>query len=113
MDRSIQFVLVGFLAVVFGLSALSHRFPHLTWLRRFRYDPPPLSEEHKRRMRQRASIYAGVELILMGLALPLIYAALTLMFFNEFTTTKTALVVTGSIVCIGLGATAIWRNRRG
>src|SRR5213593_2241491 len=69
--RTAQLVLVAILAVVFGLSALSRRFPHVAWLQVFRYDRPQLSQEHQARMRQRSNIYAGVELILMGIILPM------------------------------------------
>jgi uncharacterized membrane protein len=63
-------------------------------------------------MRQRSNIYAGVELILMGIILPMVYFAGTVMFFNQPTTTGTVLSLGGSVLLIGLGATAIWRNRR-
>jgi len=63
-------------------------------------------------MRQRSNIYAGVELILMGIILPMVYFAGTVMFFNQPTTTGTVLSLGGSVLLIGLGATAIWRNHR-
>jgi hypothetical protein len=64
-------------------------------------------------MRRRADFYAGAELILMGVALPLLYGAATVMFFNDFTTKGVTLALAGSFLCIGLGVTAIWRSRRG
>ena len=112
MYRSIQLVLVGLLAVVFGLSAVSRRFPRVGWLQIFRYDAPRLSNEQQARIRRRSNIHAGIELILMGIGLPLLYVAGTVMFFNTFSTTATTVVSVGSVLCIGLGVTAIWRNRR-
>jgi hypothetical protein len=112
MDNRIQLVLVGLLALVFGLSALSRRFPHVAWLQVFRYEPPRLSDEQRARIRRRSDVYAGVRLILTGIGLPMVYVALTLMFFNEFTTKAIALVLGGSALCIGLGVTAIWRSDR-
>lgn len=112
MYRTVQLVLVGLMAMVFGLSALSRRFPDVAWLQVFRYHPPRLSQEEQARMRRRANVLAGIELILMGIGLPILYVAATVMFFNDFTITATALVVTGSLLCIGLGFTAIWRNRQ-
>jgi hypothetical protein len=112
MYRTLQLVLAGLIAMVFALSALSRRFPDVTWLQAFRYNPPHLSQEQRARMRRRANIQAGIELILVGVVLPMLYVAVTVMFFNDFTTTATALVVTGSLLCISLGLTAIWRNRR-
>ncbi len=112
MYRKIQFVVVGALAVVFGLSALSRRFPHVEWLQLFRHEHPRLSEEQQAKMRRRANIHTGAELILMGIVLPMGYVALTLMSFNEITAKAMALVLAGSVLCISLGVTAIVRSRR-
>ena len=105
-------VLGGLLLVVFGLAALSRRFPHVAWLQIFRYNFPRLTEEQQARMRQRANIHAGVEMILLGLALPLGYLAVTVMFFNDVTTIGTVLVLAASVLLIGFGVTAIWRSSR-
>ena len=112
MYRNVQLVLGGLMALVFGLSALSRRLPHVAWLQVFRYDPPRLSEAQRARIRRRSNIHAGIEMILMGMALPLLYVASTVMLFNNFTTGWTALVLAGSLLLIGLGITAIWKNRR-
>jgi hypothetical protein len=113
MYEKIQMVAGGVLAAVWGLSALSRRFPDVAWLQRFRYQRPQLSEEHRARMRQRANVYAGVEFILLGLALPMLYVAVTLMSFSEITRMAMAIVLAASVVCIALGITAIVRSRRG
>jgi hypothetical protein len=113
MYQKIQLVLVAILALVFGLSALSRRFPDVAWLYVFRYERPQLSDAQRDLMRRRSNIYAGIELILMGIALPMLYAAVTMMFFSEVTTMATILVLAGSVFCIGLGVTGIWRSRRG
>lgn len=110
--RTIQLVLVGLLVAVLGLSALSRRFPHVAWLRVFRYDAPRLSAQQRATIRQRSNIHAGIELILMGIVLPLLYVAGTVMFFNNFSRAATTVVCAGSAFCIGLGVAAIWRNRR-
>jgi sterol desaturase/sphingolipid hydroxylase (fatty acid hydroxylase superfamily) len=112
MYRNVQLVLGGLLALVFGLSALSRRFPHVAWLQVFRYDPPRLSKAQRARIRRRSNIHAGIEMILMGMALPLLYVASTVMLFNDFATGWTVLVLAGSLLLIGLGITAIWKNRR-
>lgn len=111
MYRTVQLVALGILAVVLGLSALARRFPHVAWLQLFRYHLPRLSEQQRAKMRQRANFYAGVEMILMGVVLPMLYVAVTVMFFNAFTTTGIVLVIAGSLLLVGLGVTAIWRNR--
>ncbi len=112
MYRTIQLVLLGLLGVVFGLAVLARYFPEVNWLQVFRYQGPLLSEEQRARIRQRSNIHAGIELILMGVVLPILYVAGTVMFFNEFTTTGSVLVIAGSALLLGLGVTAIWQTRR-
>jgi len=112
MYRTIQLVLVGILAVTLGLAALSRRFPQAGWLQVFRYVKPRLSEEQQGKIRQSANIHAGIELILLGVVLPMVYFASSLMMFTDPTTPGTVLVGAGSVLLIGLGVTAIWRNRQ-
>jgi NADH:ubiquinone oxidoreductase subunit K len=112
MDRTVQFILVGVLALVFGLSALSRRFPHVAWLQLFRYNAPRLSEERRAKMRQRANIHAGIELILLGIVVPIVYFSSTVMMFNSPSALGMTIAIGTSAVLIGLGITAIWRNRR-
>jgi hypothetical protein len=109
--RTVQLIILGVLVVMFGLSALARRFPQVDWLQLFRFDRPRLSEQEKARIRRRSNIQAGIELLLLGIVLPLGYIAITVMFFSAFETIVTALVFAGSILCIGLGLMAIWRNR--
>ena len=85
------------------MSALSRSFPDVAWLQAFRHAFPRLSEEQRARVRRRSNIYAGIKLILLGLVLPMLYVAATVMFFNDFTAKGTALVLAGSLVLIGLG----------
>ncbi|MGH7560427.1 MAG: hypothetical protein ACRENB_05345 [Gemmatimonadales bacterium] len=111
MPRSVEMILASVAAVVLALSFAARRFPAVAWLQAFRFDPPQLREEQRARMRRRANIYAGIELILLGLVLPIGYLALTLMFFNSITTAGVVLTALGSLLCIGLGITAIAKNR--
>lgn len=110
--KAFQLVVVLLLATVFGLLAASRRYPHIAWLRRFSNALPRLPEEQRRKARKRGDFYAGVQLILLGIALPFGYAALTIMTFSSFTTTQTVLVGAGSLLCIGLGIIAISHSRR-
>lgn len=112
MARTFELVVGGILLLLLGLSALARRYPEVAWLQAFRDAFPRLPEKERARMRRRANVYAGVEMILMGLALPLGYLFLTVMFFNAFTPLKTTLVLAASVLLIGLGCTAIWRSRR-
>jgi hypothetical protein len=112
MYRTVQLVLGGFLAFLWAVSALSRRFPGIAWLQLFRYNAPRLSDELRAKIHQRANVYAGIELILLGIVVPMVYFASTVMMFNEPTTTGTTIALASALVLIGLGATAIWRNRR-
>jgi hypothetical protein len=113
MYRTVQFVFAGLLAAVYGLSALSRRFPDVGWLQHFRHEPPQLSEEERAKMRRRANLHAGVKLILLGVVLPMIYVALTLMMFNDITAIGMAIALASAALCIGLGVRAIVRSHRG
>jgi hypothetical protein len=112
MSDKIQLILGGIVAVLFGLSALSRRFPQIAWLQHFYFERPQLSEEQKAKMGRRAAILAGLQLILLGIVLPMGYVVLTLMMFNDITRKAMSIVLTGSVVCIGLGVTAIVRGYR-
>jgi hypothetical protein len=111
MYRTIQLLLVALVAVVCGLSALSRRFPQIPWLQVFRYRAPRLTEEQRAKMRQRANRYAGIELILLGIVVPMIYFASTVMMFNEPTALGAAIALGSAAILIAIGITAIWRNR--
>ena len=113
MSDKIKLILGSIVAVLFGLSALSRRFPQVGWLQHFYFELPELSEQQKAKMRRRAAFQVGAQLILLGIVLPLGYIALTVMMFNELTRRAMALVLTGSVVCIGLGISAIVRGYRG
>ena len=111
MFRDIEMVL-GVLAMLFmALAFAAKRRPDIAWLRVFRM--PELSKERQERQRRRANVYAGVELILLGLVIPLGYGALTVMMFNDFKPLPTTLVLVSSAICIGLGSVAIVKNARG
>jgi hypothetical protein len=76
------------------------------WLR------PGLSEEQRARMRQRANVHAGIELILVGVLLAPGYLFLSMMTFSDPSRTAMAVVIGFSVLLIGLGVTAIVRSRR-
>ena len=108
----IEMALGGVAMALLALSALARRFPETAWLRPFRNLFPRPSEEQRARIRRRANAHAGAQFILLGLALPFGYGALTMMTFGSFGRTETALVLAGSLLCIALGVTAIARRGR-
>jgi hypothetical protein len=112
LPDSIKAILLGLIAVVFVLSRLSYRFPEVAWLQHFRLPVRQLSEEEKARRRRRANLMAGIEFILAGLILPLLYLASKVMMFNEPTTLGLVIVGGCSLACIGLGIWFIVRSFR-
>src|SRR5687768_13245866 len=112
MNENVQFVLGGIVMAFLALRALAKRYPDVAWLQAVRSAFPEPSEAEQAKMRRRANVHAGVELILIGIVLPLGYFALTVMFFSAVTTLGISLVSASSLLCIGLGVTAIWQNRR-
>ena len=112
MLRTLQIVALAVLGAGYGLSWLSRRFPQVSWLRLFRYQRPQLSPEQQTRLQRSVNIHAGIELILLGLIVPMGYAVMTVMFFSSFTTTGYLLVGACSVLLIGLGFLGIWQNRR-
>ena len=109
-----RFQIIGgcIVVVVYGLSALSRRFPHVAWLQHFRLPWLELTEEQRARTRYRANVYVGAQLILFGLVLPLGYVVLTVMTFGTVRAGAMTLVLAGSVLCIVLGITAIVRGGR-
>lgn len=112
LPDSVKAILLGFVAVVFVLSRLSYRFPDVAWLQHFRLPIPHFSEEKKRQQRRRASLMAGMEIILAGMVLPVLYIAAKVMMFNEPTTLGMVIVGACSLACIFLGIWVVVRNFR-
>lgn len=109
---SVKAILFGVIAVVFVLSRLAVRFPDVAWLQVFKLPVPNLTEEEKARRRRRANRMAGIEIILAGLILPLLYLLSKVMMFNEPTTLGLSIVGACSFACIGLGIWIIARNTK-
>lgn len=112
MSERFQIVVGSILMVLYGLSALSRRFPHVAWLQHFRIPRPRFTEEQQVKMRRRADVYAGAQLILLGVIVPIGYLALTVMTFSAVSTGAMTLVLGGSVLCIVLGITAVVRGGR-
>ena len=73
MSERFQIVAGSILLILYGLSALSERFPHVAWLQHFRIPRPRLTEEQQARMRRRTNVLVGAKLILFGVILPVGY----------------------------------------
>ena len=112
LPDSVKAILLGLIAVVFVLSRLSYRFPDVDWLQHFRLPIRHLSEEEKTRQRRRGNLMAGMQIILAGMVLPLLYIAAKVMMFNEPTTLGMAIVGGCSLACIVIGSWVIARSFR-
>jgi len=112
MWQIVQLAIIGVLAGVFGLSALSRRYPHVGWLQPFRFNWPQLPPEQRERMRRRANVHAGIELILMGFAVPIVYVGSSIMMFNDPSVLGLTISVAIAALLIALGITGVWRNAR-
>jgi hypothetical protein len=107
MYETIQTVVVSLVLVLFGLAVLSRRFRNVAWLQRFPFEHPRLSEEDRARIQRRAAVRAGVKFILLGLGLPPGYFMLAASVMSDVSKTELAVVLAGSLLCIGGGITAI------
>jgi hypothetical protein len=107
---AIKAILLGVIVVAFGLNRLARALPHVGWLQNFRLPTVHLSEEQKARRRRHANRMAGIEMILAGLILPLLYLASKVMMFNEPTTLGLMIVGTCSLACVSLGIWVLFRN---
>jgi uncharacterized iron-regulated membrane protein len=111
MFRNVQIVAACLVGALFALSALSRRYPRVAWLQAFRIENK-LTDAQRARIRRRANITSGVELIAIGIAIPLGHAALSLMFFQTSSTAMTLAVYAAAALCITLGVVAIMQNVR-
>ena len=106
-------IILGSAALAFmALGWFSRRHPEIAWLRPFDVSRH-LTAEQKKRFRRTHEVTSGMYFILLGLALPLGYIALTAMFFSDFETGEIAAVAAGSLLCIGIGSYAVTRGLKG
>jgi hypothetical protein len=97
--------------MAFALGGLARAFPQVGWLRFVRVPTLRTREAQQARRRRSANRHTALEMILVGLALPLVYVATSVMFFNEIKTVAAVLVGAGSIGCVALGIWTLVRNR--
>ena len=111
LPDSVKAILLGLIAVVFVLSRLARRFPHVAWLRAFRLPVIQMSEEQRAKRRRSANRMAGLEIVLAGIGLPVVYFASTIMFWSDPQTIPIIIVAACSVLCIAVGVWVFVRNR--
>jgi uncharacterized membrane protein YfcA len=112
MISTIQLIILIVLGALVGLSALSRRYPHIGWLRAFHIKWPQRSAEQRARMQRSANIRAGLQFILFGFGVPVVYVGSSVMTFSDPSTVGLAISATIGFALIVVGIIAIWRNRR-
>src|ERR1041385_3151409 len=103
LSTTVKAILLGLIAVVFGLSRLARVYPSVEWLQVFRLPEREMSEEEKARRKRGENRRAGLEIILAGFVLPLVYFGLGVVFFTEPSGLEIAVVGLLSILFIGGG----------
>jgi hypothetical protein len=110
LPDTVKAILLGLIAIVFVLNRLSRRLPHVAWLQVFRLPVMQMSEEQRARRRRSGNRMAALEIVVAGLALPVVYFLSTIMFFSEPKVIPTIIVTAFSILCITLGIWLFVRN---
>jgi hypothetical protein len=110
LPASVKAILLGLIATAFVMSRLAHWFPHVAWLQVFRLPVIHMTEEQRAERQRTGNRMAGLEMVLAGVVVPLLYFASTIMFFSEPQTTPTIIVTACSVICIALGIWILVRN---
>jgi hypothetical protein len=111
LPDTVKAILVALIATVIILGLLAKRFPHMAWLQVFRLPENRLSAREQERHRREQNRLAGVEFILLGIGIPLVYLAVTMMFFAEPALGVSLIIGASSVLCIALGIVAIAKSR--
>ncbi len=110
LPDNVKAILLGLIAVVFVLSRLARWFPHVAVLQVFRLPLIQMSEEQRTKRQRSGNRMAGLEIVLTGIVLPLLYFASTIMFFSEPKAIPTIIVTACSVLFIALGVWIFVRN---
>jgi hypothetical protein len=104
-------IALGLFAAAILVVWLARRFPDVTWLQPFQLRTFQLTEAQKARHRRAGNRQAALEIMLMGLMLPVLYLLSSLFMFNDPKATPMAIALAGMVVCFGVGIWLFARNR--
>ena len=104
-----QAIVVVFGLGFFALTQAARRRPDIAWLRPFVL--PQLPAAQRERQRRFAERIAGIEMIVLGFALPPGYLILTMMTFSSVEPLWLAGTIAASVACIGAGIWVIVKHR--
>lgn len=110
LPDSVKAILLGLISIVFLLWRLARWFPHVAWLQVFRFPVIQMSEEQRAKQRRSGNRMVGLEMVLVGVVVPLLYFGSSIMFFSEFQTLPAIIVTACSALCMALGLWIFVRN---
>ena len=110
LPDSVKAILLGLIAIVFVLNRLARRLPHVDWLQYFRLPVVEMSEEQRAKRQRSGNRMAGLEMVLAGIVLPLLYFASTVMMFSGPEPIAASIVAVISVACIAVGIWLFVRN---
>jgi len=110
LTDGVKAILLGVIAIVFLLSRLARWFPHVGWLQIFRLPVIQMTEEQRAKRRRAGNRMAGLEMVLAGIVLPLLYFGSTIMFFSEPQAIPMIIVTACSVLCIAVGIWVLVRS---
>jgi hypothetical protein len=92
LPDSVKALLAGFIAIVFTLGWLARRNPKTAWLQAFRLPVHERTPEQHERRRRSQNRMVGLEIVAVGLGLPVFYMFMRAMWLSDFEAVPTLLV---------------------
>lgn len=111
IPEPLKTVVLGILAAGILLVWVSRRLPGVRWLAPFRLAGFQPTEAQRAEHRRFGNIKAGVEIMLAGIAVPMLYLLSKVFMFNE--PTASGMLISGAIAVIGvsIGIVILVRSR--
>jgi hypothetical protein len=107
-----QLVVVVAFVAIFVLSKAAPGNPRLAWLMKFKLQDRR-TDEQKRRARRSAQFMGGLQLIALGLALPLVYVGSTVILWGDLSSAFLNGTVAVAVLMVIAGITVIVKARTG
>ena len=105
-----QLVVVVVFVAIFVLSKLAPGNPRLAWLVKLK-PQDRRTEEQKRSARRSAQVMGGLQLIALGLALPLVYVGTTIIAWGDLSSTFLNGTLAVAVLMMIIGITVIVKAR--
>ena len=109
--RVTEIVLGSLLLLIMVLGWLGRRYPRTAWLRAFNLRAR-LTDDQRNRLQRTVDTNTGLQFILLGLAVPIVYFVLETMLVSESAPRVALFMAAGSLACIVTGLVGVVRARR-